>query len=370
VRFAHDPRRCRGPRAGQNQSLAEAKYGDLAATVWTAPAHRQAGNPELAALSPIETSQTRPDDPQLLNSEVRPQHRRQELERTEPESAESRESCSRESAPASPRVATGYEDESKRASSSSSRRAKRKSPAYKPSSSSSVHSSKPSPEGSERGLASQRSSTSASFADPTARRRRPVSIASSEGAGSGGKSLRLARRAALRLPASRAVSDVNGRPCGRWRGVVAPGSSAFAAALTVSHAALSRFEPTVPTREQPVAARRRGIGAAGKFEAILERHVATPLVAEKLGRQRRNGASLAVLCVPFLPRLPRGGWRGVSCSVMQCPPRLRGGPVRKCQVGRSVPPVSDGSRRRCRSRSTAAKRAGARVDPRLRSAGV
>jgi hypothetical protein len=94
-----------------------------------------------------------------------------------------------------PDLATGYEDESKRASSSSSRRAKRKSPAYKASSSSSPISSRPSPEEEERGLESHLSSTSASFADSTARRRRPISIASSEGAGSGGKSLRLARAA-------------------------------------------------------------------------------------------------------------------------------------------------------------------------------
>ena len=139
-----------------------------------------------------------------------------------------------------PGVATGYEDESKRASSSSSRRAKRKSPAYKPSSSSSPISSRPSPEGEERGLESHLSSTSASFADSTARRRRPISIASSEGAGSGGKSLRLARRAALRFPASRAVSDVNGRPSGGCRRVGVGASSAFAAAFTASHAALSQ----------------------------------------------------------------------------------------------------------------------------------
>ena len=157
-------------------------------------------------------------------------------------------------------MATGYEDESKRASSSSSRRAKRKSPAYKPSSSSSPISSRPSPEVEERGLESHLSSTSASFADSTARRRRPISIASSEGAGSGGKSLRLARRAALRFPASRAVSDVNGRPSGGCRRVGVGALSAFTAALTASRAALSRFEPTVLAREQPVAA--AGVGSA------------------------------------------------------------------------------------------------------------
>jgi hypothetical protein len=80
-----------------------------------------------------------------------------------------------------PGVATGYEDKSKRASSSSSRRARRKSPAYKPSSSSSPISSRPRPEGVERGLWSQRSSTSASFADSTALFLSPISMASSEG---------------------------------------------------------------------------------------------------------------------------------------------------------------------------------------------
>ena len=119
-----------------------------------------------------------------------------------------------------PGVATGYEDESKRASSSSSRRAKRKSPAYKPSSSSSPISSRPSPEGEERGLESHLSSTSASFADSTARRRRPISIASSEGAGSGGKSLRLARAPTTTRAGARAwggASPLRPPSCSRAR---------------------------------------------------------------------------------------------------------------------------------------------------------
>jgi hypothetical protein len=75
----------------------------------------------------------------------------------------------------------------------------------------------------------------------------------------------------------------------------------------------------------------------------------------------------------------------VRRSVMQCPPR-RGGPVRKCQVGRSVPPVSDGSRGRqprvregiplipfafdLGSRGERMQSGIARVDPGLRAAGA
>jgi hypothetical protein len=216
-----------------------------------------------------------------------------------------------------PGVATGYEDESKRASSSSSRRAKRKSPSYKTSSSSSPISSRPRPEGVERGLWSQRSSTSASFADSTARRRRPISIASSEG-GRSRASLRIARKAALRFPASRAVSDVNGRPSGGWRRVGVGASSALAAALTAS-----------PCGVVTLRADRTGSGTAGRSAPVWDRRCRKvrghpggtcryALVAEKLGLQRGNGAWLPVLCVP-LCLVCREGWRGVpvqSCDVL------------------------------------------------------